>query len=43
MKHFLNRLELYPRGFLKEIRSLVRDGTDGKQVKAYKTKPTNTK
>ena len=43
MEHFLHRLELYPRGILKEIHSLVRDGTDRKQVNTYKTKPTNTK
>ena len=43
MEHFLHRLKLYPRGGLKEIHSLVRDGTDRKQVYAYKTKPTNAK
>ena len=30
-------------GGLKEIHSLVRDGTDRKRVNTYKTKPTNTK
>ena len=34
---------MYPRGFLKEIHNLVRDGTDRKQVNTYKTKPANTK
>ena len=43
MEHFLHRLKLYPRGVLKEIHSLVRDGTDRKRVNTYKTKPTNTK
>ena len=38
MEHFLHRLELYPQGFLKEICSLVCDGTGRKQVKIYKTK-----
>ena len=28
---------------MKEIHSLVRDGTDRKQVNTHKTKPTNTK
>ena len=43
MEHFLHRLKLYSLGVLKEIHNLVRDGTDRKQAKAYKTKPTNTK
>ena len=43
MEHFLHRLKLCPQGVLKEIHSLVRDGTGRKQVNAYKTKPTNTK
>ena len=43
MKHFSQRLKLYPREVLKEIHSLVRGGTDRKQDNAYKTKPTNTK
>ena len=43
MEHLLLRLKMYPRGFLKEIHNLVRDGTDRKQVNTYKTKPTNTK
>ena len=42
-EHFLHRLKLYPQGFSKEIHSIVGDGTDRKQVNAYKTKPTNTK
>ena len=43
MEHFLHRLKVYQRGILKEIHTLVRDGTDRKQVYAYKTKPTNAK
>ena len=43
MEHLLLRLKLYPREVLKEIHSLVRDGTDRKRVNTYKTKPTNTK
>ena len=43
MEHFLHRLKLYPPGILKEIPSLLRDGTDRKQVNIYKTKPKNTK
>ena len=36
MEHFLHRLELYTLGFLKEIRSLVRDGTDRSRLKPIK-------
>ena len=36
MEHFLHRLKLYPRGFLKEIHSLVRDGTTGSKLKHIK-------
>ena len=43
MEHFLHRLKMYLRGFLKEIHSLVCDGTDRKPINTYKTKPTNTK
>ena len=43
MEHFLHRLKLYPQGVLKEIHSLVCDGTQRKQFNMYKTKPTNTK
>ena len=43
MKQFLRRLKAVSAGVLKEIHSLVRDGTDRKRVNTYKTKPTNTK
>ena len=33
IEFFLYTLRLYPQGVLKEIHSLVRDGTDRKQVK----------
>ena len=35
MEHSLHRLKLYPLGFLKEIHSLVSDGTDRKPVNTY--------
>ena len=43
MEHFLHSLKLDLRYFFKETHSLVRDGTDRKQVNTYKTKQTNTK
>ena len=43
MEQFLHRLKLYPREVLKEMHSLVRDGTDRKKGYTYKTKPANTK
>ena len=43
MEQFLRRLKAVSAGGLKEMHSLVRDGTDRKQVNTYKTKLTNTK
>ena len=43
MGYFSYSLKLDPRGILKETHSLVRDGTDRKQVNTYKAKQTNAK
>ena len=42
MEQFLHRLKAVSAGGLKEIHSLVHDGTDRKRVNTYKTKPTKT-
>ena len=41
MEHFLHSLKAGSAGVLKEIHSLVRDGTDKKQVNTKQTKQAN--